>query len=88
MSPVNPNRTLVLIYSCGAEVGHDGLKCDHLASYIKDVFKMVGFEHFHVVRIQGTAGKGPEEIGKLIQDETDILASLLNKEFDYFDLIL
>ena len=39
MTPEKPDRTLVLIYSCGAEVGHDGLKCDYLGSYVRDVFK-------------------------------------------------
>ena len=40
MTPVKPDRTLVLIYSCGAEVGHDGLQCDYLGNYVRDVFKM------------------------------------------------
>ena len=79
MTPVKPNRTLVLIYSCGAEVGHDGLKCDYLGNYVRDVFKMVGFDCFHAIRIEGTAGRGPEVIGEIIRNETDRVAGVLNK---------
>ena len=82
MTPVKPDRTLVLIYSCGAEVGHDGLKCDHLGNYVRDVFKMVGFDHFHAIRIEGTAGRRHEVIGGLIRTKTDRIASVLNKEFE------
>ena len=82
MAPVKPDRTLILIYSCGAEVGHDGLKHDYLGNYMRDVFKMIGFDHFHAIAIQGTAGKGPQVIGEIIRAETDRLASVLNKEFE------
>ena len=82
MTPVKPDRTLVLIYSCGAEVGHDGLECDYLGNYVRDVFKMVGFDHFHAIRIEGTAGRGTDVIGEIIRTETDRVASVLNKEFE------
>ena len=82
MTPVRPDRTLILIYSCGAEVGHDGLKRDHLGDYARDALAMVGFDRFHAVRIAGTAGKGPELIGEIIRAETDKLANAINKEFE------
>ena len=81
MRPVKPNRTLVLIYSCGANEGDDGMPRDHLGEYVEDIFKMIGFEHFHVIRIQGLSGKSSTAINTLIGRKTDTLANILNRKF-------
>ena len=52
ITPVTQNKSLVTIYSCGANPGHDALPKDFLGDYLTTVFAMVGFTNPHMVRLQ------------------------------------
>ena len=81
MEPVKPNRTLVLIYSCGASLGQDGQPRDYVSNYAQDAFKMIGFETFLPFKIEGVAGPDKKNVDQLIERKTTDLARKLNKRF-------
>ena len=81
MEPVKPNRTLVLIYSCGAKRGDDGQPYDYVGNYAQHVFKMIGFEKFHSIKIEGVADPDKKNVDQSIERKTNELAKNLNKNF-------
>ena len=81
MEPVKSNRTLVLIYSCGASLGQDGQPKDYVGNYAEDAFKMIGFEKFLLFKIEGVAGPDKKNVNQLIERKTTDLARQLNKNF-------
>ena len=81
MEPVKPNRTLVLIYSCGAKRGDDGQPYDYVGNYAEHVFKMIGFEKCLPIKIEGVADPDKKNVDQLIERKTTDLANKLNKNF-------
>ena len=81
MEPVKPNRTLVLIYSCGASKGQDGQPRDYVSNYAQSAFKMIGFEKSLPFKIEGVAGPDKKNVNQLIERKTTDLARQLNKNF-------
>ena len=79
--PIKPNKSIVVIYSCGAEVGQDALPNDHLGSYVKDAFNLIGFSDFYSLRISGVIGpRRDENLQKALTNVASI-AENLNKKF-------
>ena len=81
MEPVKPNRTLVLIYSCGAKLGDDGQLFDYVGNYVPHAFKMIGFEKCHSIKFEGVADPDKKNVDQSIARKTTDLAKNLNKNF-------
>lgn len=75
------NKSVVVIYSCGAEVGQDALPKDYLGEYVKDAFNLIGFSDFHSIRISGVMGPNRKENLLKSQQDSQRIAHLLNKKF-------
>ena len=81
ITPVTKDKSIVVIYSCGAEVGQDALPVDYLGDYIRDVFGLVGFSDFHALRMTGVMSSSRDS--QLVQagQVNSSIAQQLNKKF-------
>ena len=81
VTPKTENKSLVLIYSCGAEIGNDALPTDYLGDYVRDVFKLVGFSDFHQIRMTGVMSDSRKERIQEAQENVQSIVGSLNKKF-------
>ena len=81
ITPVTQNKSLVTIYSCGANPGHDALPKDFLGDYLTTVFAMVGFTNPHMVRLAGVMARDRQSIAKYMNDSIENVANSLNKKY-------
>ena len=75
------NKTLVSIYSCGANPGHDALPKDFLGDYLQTVFSMVGYSNCHTIRLAGVMARDRKSIAKYMNDRVEEVANSLNKKY-------
>ena len=76
--PITDQKSIIVIYSCGSEVGSGALPNDYLGDFTKDIFKMIGFSDFHALRISGVMGKERETKLSNSLLEAQIIAKLIN----------
>ena len=81
VSFVHYDKSLVAIYSCGANPGHDALPTDFLGDYLKTVFSMVGFTNPYTVRLAGVMARDRQSIAKYMNDTIEDVAKSLNKKY-------
>ena len=75
------DKTLVSIYSCGANPGHDALPKDFLGDYLQTVFSMVGYSNNHTIRLAGVMARDRKSIAKYMNDKVEEVANSLNKKY-------
>lgn len=78
--PITDKKTLVVIYSCGSEVGSGALPTDYLGPFTRDIFKMIGFSEFHSLRISGVMGKDRKSKLENSLLEAQSIAELINSK--------
>ena len=80
ITPVIKNKSIVVIYSCGAQLGQDALPKDYLGDYVRDVFRLVGFTDFHQVRMTGVMSASRDTQLAEAEKVNLSIAELLNKK--------
>jgi FMN-dependent NADH-azoreductase len=82
VTPTTTNKSLVVLYSCGA--GDDALLEDHLGNYIKIIFSLVGFTDCHELKIEGVVGRSGSSrnhLVKEVEERSGLVAAELNSRF-------
>ena len=81
ITPVTKDKSIVVIYSCGAQLGQDALPVDYLGDYVRDVFRLVGFTDFHQLRMTGVMSASRDTQLEEAEKISLHIARQLNKKF-------